>query len=109
MISKIVGRRSREGAYARIGCEEFLLLTLLVVGLAGCKRDPMASARDMAYFKSHPRERTNELARCERDPDRAMGHPDCINAGKAQMEELKQADNRLLDRRRSAERKEKQE
>lgn len=109
MVSKIVRRRSRDGTEACIGCEEFLLLTLLVAGLAGCKRDPMASIRDVAYFKSHPRERINELARCERDPERAVDHPDCINAGKAQMEELKQADNRVLDHRRSTGRKEKQE
>lgn len=79
----------------RIRYGKLLLSGFFLMGLASCKWGPLAPVRDVAYFKTHPRERINELARCELDPDRAKIHPNCVNAGRAQLDELRVAESRI--------------
>lgn len=63
-----------------------LLLSVMLIAVAACESNSLGAERSTAYFKEHPAKREHVLAECEADPQRHSGHPNCINAWKAQWE-----------------------
>ncbi len=58
---------------------KLLAAVLVVATLAGCK-----GTHDVDWWKAHPNELRQQLAKCNGDPGELEHLPNCVNAKKAQ-------------------------
>jgi len=61
----------------------YVVAALGIVSLAGCK-----GTHDVAWWKAHPNELKQQLAKCDSDPGELEHVPNCVNAKKAQADLL---------------------
>lgn len=66
-----------------------MMVVAATVALAGCK-----DTHDVAWWKAHPVELKQELAKCGNDPGERKYAPNCVNAKKAKDELILDAHNK---------------